>query len=181
MTTIETERLFVRRFKPGDWADLREYISKETVMCFEQPWDTSDEGCRTTAAELAKGHSFWAVELKETGKMIGHLYFSQIQPKEFLTWEPGYIFNDDYHGRGYTTEACRGILDYGFRHLGAHRVIARCSPENIPSWRLLERLQLRREGLSLQCVTLRKTPRGRPIWMDEYLYAILADEWDALL
>jgi RimJ/RimL family protein N-acetyltransferase len=33
------------------------------------------------------------------------------------------------------------------------------------------------EGYSLRCAAIRDTDDGRPIWWDEYLYAMLADEW----
>jgi ribosomal-protein-alanine N-acetyltransferase len=52
--------------------------------------------------------------------MIGYVYFKQIDPAEFLTWEIGCIFNPKYYGKGYATEACRRMLQYGFAELGAH-------------------------------------------------------------
>jgi len=177
MTIIETERLMVRNFKPEDWMDLREYISKERVMIFECSWDSSEESLRKKAVEFSSGNSFWAVELKSTGKMIGHVYFNQVQPIESRTWILGYIFNNDYYGNGYATEACKGLLEYGFGNLCIHRVVAKCSPENEPSWKLLERLKMRREGHSIKCVTFKKIASGDPIWWDEYSYAILAEEW----
>ena len=177
MKLIETDRLVVRTFKPEDWRDLQEYISTEEVLRFERPWDSSDESLQKNTAFFGSIDYFWAVELKESGKMIGHLYFNQTKPEEFRTWILGYIFNPQYYGRGYATEACRGILQYGFDHLHIHRVIAKCSPDNIKSWRLLERLSMRREGHGLKCVTLKSTPEGAPIWWDEYQYALLAEEW----
>ncbi len=177
MIIIETERLYVRNIRAEDWRDMQEYLSREEVMRFESPWDTNDEAMRNTAAELAKGNVFWAVELKETGKMIGHIYLGREQPEKFLTWMIGYIFNNDFHGQGYATEACRGILDHAFKNLGAHRIIGKCCPENIPSWKLMERLKMRREGHSLRCAAIRDADDGSPIWWDEYLYAMLADEW----
>ncbi len=92
--------------------------------------------------------------------MIGHVYFCQAEPPKFLTWELGYIFNPAYWGKGYATEACRRILQYGFEELGAHRIMARCSPENEASWRLLERLSMRREGFFKKCATFRQDEFG---------------------
>ena len=89
MTIIETERLYVRNIKPQDWKDMQEYLSREEVMKYEGPWDTSDESMRNTAKELARGNTFWAVELKTIGKMIGHIYLGREQPEKFLTWMIG--------------------------------------------------------------------------------------------
>lgn len=146
MILIETKRLVVRQFKPKDWRDLHEYLSKESVLEYEPGTVSNEEECKSIAKERSKANLFWAVCLKDTNKMIGHVYFSQKDPREFLTWMIGYIFNPDYYGQGYATEACQRILKYGFEELGARRVIALCNPENIASWRLLERLSMRREG-----------------------------------
>ena len=177
MITIETDRLLVRNFKAEDWKDLQEYLSREEVMRFESAWDTSDEGMRMAAVELSRGNNFWACELKSTGKMIGHVYLGKEQPEAFNTWMLGYIFNNDYYGSGYATEACKAVLEYAFRLMGVHRVIAKCSPENKASWKLLERLGMRQEGRSLRCASIKKTTSGEPIWWDEFLYALLSVEW----
>lgn len=71
MKEIETERLLIRNFRPEDWRDLQEYISREEVLKFEPQWNSSDEACRKTAQNFAHGNAFWAVELKDSGKMIG--------------------------------------------------------------------------------------------------------------
>jgi len=177
MRNIQAERLIVRSFKPEDWTDLREYLSREEVMRFEGDWNTSEDGMKGAAKDLSGNAAFWAVELRTTGKMIGHVYFAQTQPEVFRTWMLGYIFNNEYYGKGYATEACKGLMDHAFRNMGVHRVIAKCSPENVPSWKLLERLGMRREGHSLRCAAIKRTASGEPIWWDEYLYAILKDEW----
>ncbi|HEY5465879.1 MAG TPA: GNAT family N-acetyltransferase [Clostridia bacterium] len=178
MRILESERLLMRTFHPDDWKDLQEYISRPEVMRFERPWDASDAACRQRVADFAAEDSYWAVELKDTGKMIGHVYFIQTPPLDFQTWTLGYIFNNAFHGHGFATEACRILLDAGFRNLGIHRVEARCCPENVPSWRLMERLGMRREGLSPRCVTFRQTAEGQPIWWDRLTYAILEEEWN---
>lgn len=179
MICLETERLIVRNFKPEDWRDLQEYISNEEVMKFESPWDCSEESLKQTAEDFSKGDTFWAVELKALGKMIGHIYFGKTGPDSFQTRMIGYIFNNRFHGNGYATEGCRALLDHAFNSLGIHRVIGLCSPENEPSWKLMERLNMRKEGHSLKAVTFRTTEEGEPVWWDEYRYAILAEEWFA--
>lgn len=174
---FNTQRLAVRNFRPDDWKDLYEYLSQKEVLRYE-PGSVSDEAdCKSKAAERSESDDFLAVCLKATGKMIGHLYFARTEPSEFLTWELGYIFNPAFYGKGYATEACRGILDYAFEKLEAHRVIAMCSPENMPSWRLLERLSMRREGYFRQAAFFRRSEDGKPIWHDACQYAILSSEW----
>lgn len=138
---------------------------------------SDEEECKVKASDRAKGKAFWAVCLKDTQKMIGHVYFCPTEPPEFLTWDIGYIFNPAYWSKGYATEACQRMLQYGFEELGAHRIKAECSPDNPPSWRLLERLGMRREGHLKQVVFFRKTAEGEPLWLDAYQYATLDEEY----
>ncbi len=70
------------------------------------------------------------------------------------------------------TEAAFSLLRYSFEELHLHRVIATCQPENIPSYRVMEKLGMRREGFFRKCIY-----RGGNTWCDEYFYAMLEEEW----
>ena len=85
--------------------------------------------------------------------------------------EIGYTLARAYQGRGIASEAVSRVLEYAFASLGLHRVIAITDVENAPSVALLERLGLRREGHFHQNVWF----KGK--WGDEYLYAMLQEEW----
>jgi RimJ/RimL family protein N-acetyltransferase len=65
------------------------------------------------------------------------------------------------------------IIDYAFADLNAHKIIAHCNPQNIKSWKLLERAEMKREGLLKQNVYFRKDKQCKPIWQDTYEYGIL--------
>lgn len=62
------------------------------------------------------------------------------------------------------------------KELNARRIIAMCSPKNDSSWKLLERLKMRREGLLLKNVYFKTDENNKPIWLDTYEYAILVSE-----
>ena len=51
-----------------------------------------------------------------------------------------------------------------------------CNPVNTTSWRLLERLGMRREGHLIQNIYFKKDENGEPIWSDTFEYAILKNE-----
>jgi RimJ/RimL family protein N-acetyltransferase len=188
---VETERLIIRPFRADDWEDLYEYLSDEEVVAFEPYPPFSRLEAVKEAERRSRDGSFWAVCLKtsiaeregghsdasESGKLIGNLYFARQEPAEFMTWELGYVFNRGYHGKGYATEAAGRMLAYGFGELDAHRVIAGCDTRNAPSWRLLERLGMRREGCFLKKAFFKRDAAGNPIWHDAYEYAILAEEF----
>jgi RimJ/RimL family protein N-acetyltransferase len=63
------------------------------------------------------------------------------------------------------------LLAYVFDQLGKHRVIAITDARNAPAARVLERVGMRREGHFIKNVWF----KGR--WGDEYLYALLEQEW----
>lgn len=91
----------------------------------------------------------------------------------------GYVFRRDQWGRGYATEAVESLLTVLFAQRHAHRVIARCNPVNVSSWRLLERTGFRREAHMREAASFVDNDQGEPIWHDSYHYAILAHEWRA--
>jgi RimJ/RimL family protein N-acetyltransferase len=71
------------------------------------------------------------------------------------------------------TETGDTLLTIAFEDLGAERVVGRCHAENRPSAALCERLGMRREG------HFRRSLWFRGAWADEYIYALLAAEWQA--
>ena len=171
---METERLWIRRFTPEDWRDLHGHLSREEVVRYEPYGVFTEEESKREAVRRSEDGRFWAVCLKDGGKLIGNLYLSQ---GAFDTWELGYVFAAEYQGQGYATEAAKAALAEVFRHRQARRVVALCNPLNEPSWRLLERLGMRREGHLRQNLCFKKGEDGRPLWQDTYEYAILAPEW----
>ena len=169
-----TERLSIRRFAPGDWRDLYEYLSQENVVKFEPYAVFSEEAARFEADRRSRDADFWAVCLKDCGKLIGNIYLSK---RNYDTWELGYAFNGRYHGKGYATEAARAMLDDVFINRGARRVTAMCDPLNEPSWRLLERLRFRREGHLQKDHYFKNDQNGLPVWADTFVYGVLKEEW----
>lgn len=103
--------------------------------------------------------------------MIGHIEFFKCFGEH--TYEIGWVLNPDYYNKGYALEAAYGVLNYGFEKLGLHRFVATCQPENVPSYRVMEKIGMRREGYYKKCI-----PQGED-WWDEYSYAILSEEWDS--
>ena len=174
---LETERLILRKFRREDSNDLFEYLSSPEIYRFEPGDPITIEQSRMLCIERSRGNNFFAVETKLQHKVIGHLYFEQIQPSEFMTWELGYIFNPKYQGKGYCTEASRRIIEYGFHDLHAHRITAFCDPQNPASWLVLEKLGLKREGFFKEKAFFRRDEENEPIWHDCYAYGILDKDY----
>ena len=84
----------------------------------------------------------------------------------------GWVLDPAYTGHGYATEAVRELLRVCFEELGIHRVLASCFAANTTSWRLMERVGMRRETAGV-----RDSLHRSGQWLDGYTYALLADEW----
>ena len=174
----ETERLIVRTFVQEDWRQAHVYLADPQVMRYlpDEPYD--EERSRRTIQDLSvqadRGPDLpneLAVVLKADGTIIGQIGFSSHHGVA-RTYEIGWVFHPDYCGRGHATEAAHALIDYGFGAMGLHRIVASCNPENVASWRVMEKLGMRREVHSLEAV-----PARGGGWEDEYTYAILEREW----
>jgi [ribosomal protein S5]-alanine N-acetyltransferase len=173
MKELKTDRLIIRRFLENDGEDLYEYFSNPRVLEFEPYKPFTKDEAYIEAKRRENDERFLAVCLKD-GKVIGNLYFAK---GEFETWEVGYVFNEKYWGNGYATESLLALMKYAFYKLGTRRIIAMCDPKNPHSWKLLERVGMRREGTLLQNIYFFKDEEDNPIWKDTYEYAILSSEF----
>lgn len=174
---MKTERLLIRKFTTDDWYDLYEYLSQKEVVKYEPYNVFTKEQAKQEAINRSNNPDFWAVCLKDTGKLIGNIYLSK---QEFDTWELGYVFNSNYQGKGYATEAAIALVENLFANDKARRIVAMCDPLNTASWKLLERLNMRREGYLLKNIWFFKDENDEPIWKDTYEYAILKEEWQRI-
>lgn len=170
---IETDQLIIRYFEETDSGDLFEYLSKEDVVKYEPYSPYTYEEAVMEAKRRVEDKNFYAVALK-TGKVIGNIYFAK---GDFDTWELGYVFNSDYWGYGYAFESTKALITYAFTHYGVRRIIALCNPMNLASWKLLERLNFRREGELIKNIYFFKDEGGNPIWQNTYEYGLLREEW----
>jgi len=174
---LETARLILRHFTDADLVPFMAYRNDPDVARY-QGWERISEAeAHTFIAEQklvqpgVPGQWFQiAITLKETGTLVGDCALKIDEHDERQT-EIGYTLARAYQGKGIAAEAVSRVLDYAFRTLELHRVIAITDCENTASVTLLERLGLRREGHFIQNVWF----KGK--WADEYLYAILQDEW----
>jgi RimJ/RimL family protein N-acetyltransferase len=171
---MNTERLTIRRFTADDFNDVFEYLSDPEVVKYEPyPAVTPEQGCEYLE-RMMNSADFWAVCLTDGDKQIGQVYLAE---KDQNTWEVGYVFNSRYQRQGYASEAVARLLSHVFADCGAHRVFAHCNPENVPSWKLLERLGFRREAHLKQNVYFHTDEHDNPLWQDTFEYAVLSFEF----
>jgi RimJ/RimL family protein N-acetyltransferase len=170
---LQTSRLVLRPITLADWPAIHRYMSDGVVTRW-LPEGTLDEAQTQAFAKKNAGRaaSALAVIERESGQLVGHMVFHPWYGH--ATHEVGWVISPRSQGRGYATEAARTLMDFAFGTLGCHRVVATCQPENVASWRVMEKLGMRREAHFL-----RGLYQETGEWWDEYFYALLADEYFA--
>ncbi|MET9228161.1 GNAT family N-acetyltransferase [Lentzea sp. NPDC003310] len=175
---LKTDRLLLRPFEPTDLDDFYAYRSRPEVFRYLYGESVTREECAELLDKLIADHELkaegdrlaLAVHLPDENRVIGSTVLKWRSEKD-RQGEIGYSLNPDFHGRGYATEAARAVLELGFRDLGLHRIVAECDPRNEPSWRLMERLGMRREA------HFRELEIFKGEWGDLFVYAMLEEEF----
>lgn len=175
---VHSARLTLRPATPDDveatwWFRRREDVSRWLTRA---P-DTLEEyrGQFLEPASLAKT---LVIELAD--EVIGDLMiqienaWAQVEVAERAEGaqaELGWALHPDHGGRGYATEAVRELIRLSFEELRLRRVTANCFAANEASWRLMERVGMRRE---LHAIRESLHRSGR--WLDVVGYALLSEE-----
>ncbi len=180
--TLFTERLTLRPGQVDDadatWAYRRLGPVDEWLTGCP---DTLD-GYRALFTEPARLAATVVVRLghEPDGEVIGDLMlrredgWAQLGPADAargVQAELGWVLDPAHTGHGYATEAVRELIRYSVEDLGVRRVVASCFLDNTASWRLMERVGMRREVHAVRDSIHRS---GR--WLDTVGYALLAEE-----
>ena len=180
---ITTERLVLRSFGPHDVDDVLSYRSLPELVRYVPGEPRSREQVTdlvahaTTAGLLDDKHPHLTLAVDLEGRVVGDvmLHLNGLDGSDGKQVELGWILAPGAQGHGYATEAANALLDVAFRELGAHRAWARLEPENTSSSRICERLGMRREAM------FEKGSWFKGQWTDVAIYAILAEEWSAIM
>lgn len=178
----ETERLLLRPFADTDFDAVHSYASCPENLAYMLWGPNTPRDTRAFLQRVANAasqspqllYSFAAVR-KFDGQLIGGC---DLHLESTDTAEIGWLLHRSFWRHGYGTEMGQFLLEFGFHTLKLRRILAHCDAENTGSWRIMEKIGMRREGHFVQ---------GRPAgkfsekpWTDEFSYAILADEWRVL-
>ena len=91
------------------------------------------------------GFGFWGVRERERQGLVGFGGFRFVEPGRDV--EILYGIDPPLWGRGYATEAARALLDWAFRETGLTRIFAGADAPNRASFRVLEKLGMRYDGV----------------------------------
>ena len=150
LLVAETDRLKIRRFYKTDLNALWKIMSKPEVMyAWEEGFKKSETRKwlnRQYTRYHKDGYGYYAVTLKDSGRLIGQAGLMKSEVNGENVVEIGYIFDDAVWGWGYAIEAVRACVDLAFHQFGLDRLYATIRPENAASVRLAEKLGMRKTG-----------------------------------
>lgn len=175
---MQTERFDLRRSDLADVDACLDYMARADV-CKYHLWEPMD---RKTMSERILKRADQAFDKqtcekcaiviidRASGRLIGEGGFT-ITDRAAAQAEIGYTIHPDMQGQGVATEVMRTIVGTLFERFDMHRVFARCDARNTGSWRVMEKLGMRREA------HFREHALFKGEWDEELHYAILDREW----
>jgi len=139
---IETERLILRAFDDGDSSSVMFYADPEVMRYIPRgPWRSDDVEAgflrmieHRRAQWRSVGFGMWAVELKQTGVVIGHCGLQRLEGGDEI--EVYYLLDRPYWNQGLATEAARAMLRFATER-GLKNIVAVAMPENGASQRVM--------------------------------------------
>jgi [ribosomal protein S5]-alanine N-acetyltransferase len=174
VTTIATERLVLRPWEADDAPELERLVSAREIAdgigSIPHPYPGGGAAAWIAAA-VERGQPRFAIVRRVDGALVGGIGL-RVEP-EHRRAEVGYFVGVEHWGRGYATEALRGVLDHAFGELGLNRVYAHHFLRNPASGRVLEKAGFRREGVR------RRHSFNRGEFLDSAAYGVLRDEYGA--
>jgi RimJ/RimL family protein N-acetyltransferase len=151
MTTLETDRLLLRRWRDADLPVFAALNADPRVMEHFPDVLTRAESdalvARIEASFDAHGYGLWALERRADGAFLG---FTGLLDVGFdapfaPALEVGWRLAHDAWGHGYASEAARASLAYGFATVGAPEIVSFTARVNERSQAVMRRIGMTRD------------------------------------
>ncbi len=149
---INSDRLHLRNYQIADVETVHEYGSVPEFSKYE-PWGpNSIEDTRKFVAEaIAQSvtpNRFkyeLAICLNQNDRQIGGFGLRR-EGQTSVVANLGWAINPAYQNKGYCTEAAKSMITFGFKFLGLKVIYATCDVRNAASFRVMEKLGMKRVG-----------------------------------
>ena len=172
---IETDRLILRPWKMEDVNELVEGLNNLNVSKWLAlvPYPYTDDDAKVFISKSIENDSYnFAIVLKEENKVIGGTQLADINYVHG-TATGGIWINENYHGKGYGTEAFGARIKYAFEELGLRRLENGYFKGNEKSHMMQLRFGYKDEGIKRKRYISQSTGR----FEDEYITGLLIEDW----
>lgn len=105
------------------------------------------------------------------GEVAGEVNLNNIIRGAMQSSTIGYWIDQAHAGHGYTVEGVALVMQFAFEQLGLHRVEVCIVPRNERSRRIMEKLEIREEGIAQRYLEI------NGVWEDHVRYGITSEEW----
>ena len=170
--TIITSRLLLNQPKMEDLKKIvkilnNEIYSKNTInIPFPYTKDNAEFWLQLYKDGIKNENQYiFAIRLKDSGEIIGGIDLGI--DKRFNKAELGYWLDQSYWNQGYTTEAVKAIISFGFEKLKLKRIFATYFDFNTSSGKVMEKAGMKKEGI-LICHTFKNGE-----YQNHILYSII--------
>ena len=155
-TRIETDRLIIRRYEPGDGPmyfavgqknrqHLQQFEAGNIILSAKTQEEAEILIRELNVDWIARNSFFMGAFDKKTLEFIAQIYIGVVN-WELPEFEVGYFVDVDHQGNGFVTEAVKAALGFIFSYLKAQRVCLHTRDTNLPSQRVAERCGFILEG-----------------------------------
>lgn len=176
LPSLETDRLLLRKLRLDDAEAVFAYASDPEVARYTT-WEAhktidDSKAFLTSVIELYNSHQVapWGMEHRAHRKLVGTCGFVYWHLRHARA-EIAYALSRPYWNKGYTTEAVRAVIAFGYRVMRLNRIEARCDVPNVASARVMEKAGMKFEGI------LRHHMFTKGAYVDLKMHSILRDEW----
>ncbi len=169
---LETDRIIIRPITLADKSEVFEYRSDAETNKYQGWIPKTIDDVEIFIGKVSKQidepdtwFQFVIIE-KKTQKIIGDLgiHFLDNDNRQV---EIGCTLNKKFQNNGYATESIKIAIDYLFKKMNKHRIIASIDPDNKQSIQLVERVGFRKEAHFVESLLI----NGK--WVDDLIYALI--------
>jgi ribosomal-protein-alanine N-acetyltransferase len=185
MSTLFGRRVLLRPLVSSDfsaWQEVRrrnaDWLTKwEAQRVHGQPDVVEDRDafavrCSARQRERQLGTGF-GYGIFVDGDFAGEINLSAVQRGPFQSAYVGYWIDEKHAGNGYMPESVVVLAQFAFDELNLHRIQISIIPRNSASRRVVEKLDVRDEGIAVRYLEI------NGVWEDHVRYAMTIEEWEA--
>ena len=152
ISELVTERLLLRRWRDEDREPFFRMCQDAEVMRYLLP--VADRAASDALVDRIDAHFYtngfgrWVAERRNTGEFIGTI--GLLIPRVTFAFSPcvevGWRLTRAAWGNGFASEGAAAAMKAGFEQLGLTEIVSMTALQNERSWRVMERLGMRRDA-----------------------------------